>query len=143
MPPKPKTADLLATWDETVVTVHMSVGKFRKMDEVYRENRDLQKQIGELKQEETDLRKKFEDCVDEYSKLQDQISTGDAQAKKTEEEDHGQKDCKEMLHFLCEGILASLDAEKGIAIKDPATLLSVFMEAREWLLKPDENPSII
>jgi predicted nucleic acid-binding Zn-ribbon protein len=143
MATKPKTTDLLATWDETVVTVHMSVGKFRKMDEVYRDNRDLQKQIGELKQEATDLRRQFEDCVDEYSKLQDQISTGDAQAKEAQEEDRGQKECKEMLRFLCEGILASLDAEKGIAIKDPATLLSLFLEARAWLLKADENPSII
>ncbi len=143
MATKPKTTDLLATWDETVVTVHMSVGKFRKMDEVYRENRDMQKQIGELKQEATELRRQFEGCVDEYSKLQDQISTGDAQAKEAGEGDQSQKECKEMLRFLCEGILASLDAENGIAIKDPATLLSLFMEARAWLLKTDENPSII
>lgn len=136
MATKPKTTDLLAAWDETVVTVHMSVGKFRKMDEVYRENRDLYKQLEE--------KSEIIDCMNgEYNKLTAQIAVANQQAKEAKSGDDEPEKHKEMLKFMCEGILASLDAENGIAIKDPATLLSLFMEARAWLLKTDENPSII
>ena len=136
MATKPKTTDLLAAWDETVVTVHMSVGKFRKMDEVYRENRDLYKQLEE--------KSEIIDCMNgEYNKLTAQIAAANQQAKEAKSGDDEPETHKEMLKFMCEGILASLDAENGIAIKDPATLLSLFMEARAWLLKADENPSII
>lgn len=140
MATKPKTTDLLATWDETVVTVHMSVGKFRKMDETYRENRDLWKQIEE--------KSTMIDAMNaEYNKLAAQISDANQKVKeaKSKEEPDASKD-KELLTFFCEGILAALGAESGIAIKDPATALSLFMEAREWLINSsnkDENPSII
>lgn len=140
MATKAKTTDLLAAWDETVVTVHMSVGKFRKMDEVYRENRDLLKQIEE--------KSTMIDTMNaEYNKLAAKIADANQQAKeaKSKEEPDTNKD-KELLTFFCEGILDALGAENGIVIKNPATALSLFMEAREWLLNSgnaDVNPSII
>lgn len=112
MASKPKTTDLLTAWDETVVTVHMSVGKFRKMDEVYRENRELVKKI--------------EDLSKELAKVQDQLN-------QSQNPDDSIETPSEMTHFLCEGILAALDAENGIVIKDPATALCLLTEAKGWL----------
>jgi len=148
MATKAKTTDLLNAWDETVVTVHMNVGKVRKMDEAYRENRDILKQKEDLEKQIAEQKKEHSAEVDYFHKQFDAFKLAHTVHPQEEsQENNDQKKANtELLTFFCEGILDALGAENGIVIKNPATALSLFMEAREWLLNSgnaDVKPSII